>query len=87
MKTLITLIALLIAASSLAIAQNDPGPNDKDRTKTYTRKIGSRDTKKLSTGWTSGKGTRNRQTHDYVRHTRSGKTIHVHGYYHRARRR
>jgi hypothetical protein len=29
-------------------------------------------------------GARTEETHDYYRHTSGGRTIHVHGYYHRS---
>jgi hypothetical protein len=88
LKKLLSVLALMttfaVFCTVSAIAQNDAGPNDTARTHDYARPIGSASDRKLSTGWTHGHGSRIYRTHDYLRHTRSGSVIHVHGYYHSA---
>ena len=85
---LLSLLCVLCAGLTLpAWAQDQAaGPNDTTRTPDYARHIGKTTNKKLSTGWTSGKGVRTSQTHDYYKHTKVGKTVHVHGYYHASHR-
>ena len=51
----------------------------------YSRPVGSPDDPVLSTGWTSGHGSRTQHVRDYYRHTRSGGIVHVHSYYRRPR--
>jgi hypothetical protein len=86
LKKLLSVLALMttfvMLFSMTVLAQNDAGPNDTHKTHDYARPVGKSTDKKLSTGWTHGKGARTQQTHDYVRHNRSGTTTHVHGYYH-----
>jgi len=49
----------------------------------YARGVGLSDDTVLSTGWTGGHGARQTHVNDYYRHTKSGRLIHVHGYYRR----
>ena len=83
LRQVLALVALLATLFIVPVfAQNDAGPNDVVKSHDYARHIGRSTDRKLSTGWTHGKGTRTYRTRDYVRHTRSGRTVHVHGYYH-----
>ena len=86
LKSLFVMCALVALALPAAAQSQPAGPTDTDRSSTYSKHAGKSTDKKLSTGWTSGKGNRTKHTRDYVRHEKNGKTEHVHAYYHKSRR-
>lgn len=59
------------------------GPTDSDHSSTYSRAAGSSYDRHLSTGWTSGHGSRTEHTHDYFRNEH-GHEEHVHAYWRRS---
>lgn len=67
------------SGGGFAAGPGDSGGHD------YARAIGDASDPVLSTGWTSGHGSRTQHVRDYYRHTKSGELVHVHSYFRRPR--